>query len=72
MGPKLASMSTGTRTDQGIPFDADRGYRRPMELRILGPLEVIDGNGPIALGGPKQQAVLAHLLLRTTWSRPRS
>ncbi|HLB04703.1 MAG TPA: BTAD domain-containing putative transcriptional regulator, partial [Gaiellaceae bacterium] len=35
-----------------------------MELRILGPLEVIDGNGPIALGGPKQQAVLAHLLLR--------
>jgi WD40 repeat protein/DNA-binding SARP family transcriptional activator len=35
-----------------------------MEFRILGPLEVVDGKGPIPLGGPKQRAVLAHLALR--------
>src|ERR687891_733537 len=26
-----------------------------MELRILGPLEVVDGKGSISLGGPKQR-----------------
>jgi DNA-binding SARP family transcriptional activator/WD40 repeat protein len=36
-----------------------------VEFRILGPIEVSeDGSGPIPLGGPKQRAVLAHLLLR--------
>ena len=36
-----------------------------MEFRILGSIEVVEnGGGPIALGGPKQRAVLAHLLLR--------
>jgi WD40 repeat protein/DNA-binding SARP family transcriptional activator len=35
-----------------------------MEFRVLGPLEVDAGAGPIPLGGPKQRAVLAHLLLR--------
>ena len=36
-----------------------------MEFRILGSIEVVEnGSGPIALGGPKQRAVLAHLLLR--------
>lgn len=35
-----------------------------MEFRILGPLEVSAGDGPIKLGGPKQRAVLAHLILR--------
>jgi WD40 repeat protein/DNA-binding SARP family transcriptional activator len=33
-------------------------------FRILGPLEVDAGGGPIPLGGPKQRAVLAHLVLR--------
>src|SRR4029079_16507066 len=36
----------------------------PMEFRILGPLEVSAGDGAIRLGGPKQRAVLAHLILR--------
>lgn len=36
-----------------------------MDFRILGPLEVSTDDGPITLGGPKQRAVLAHLLLRT-------
>ena len=35
-----------------------------MQFRILGPLEVLDDQGrPLALGGPKQRALLAVLLL---------
>src|SRR5829696_5486766 len=34
-----------------------------MEFRILGPLEVIDGTAPVALGGRKQRALVARLLL---------
>ena len=35
-----------------------------MEFLILGPLEVTDDGRRLALGGPKQRAVLAHLILR--------
>jgi DNA-binding SARP family transcriptional activator len=35
-----------------------------QEFRILGPLEVKSEEGPIALGGPRQRALLAALLLR--------
>jgi WD40 repeat protein/DNA-binding SARP family transcriptional activator len=35
-----------------------------MQFRLLGPLEVDAGSGPLPLGGPKQRAVLAHLLIR--------
>ena len=34
-----------------------------LEFRILGPLEVIGDHGPIMLGGPRQRATLALLLL---------
>jgi DNA-binding SARP family transcriptional activator len=34
-----------------------------MEYRILGPLEALDGDRPISLGGTRQRAVLALLLL---------
>jgi DNA-binding SARP family transcriptional activator len=34
-----------------------------LEFRILGPLEVVGDDGPISLGGPKQRATLAILLL---------
>jgi DNA-binding SARP family transcriptional activator len=34
-----------------------------LEFRILGPLEVIGDEGPLRLGGPKQRATLAILLL---------
>ena len=34
-----------------------------MDFRILGPLEVFDGDRPLALGGTKQRALLALLLL---------
>jgi YVTN family beta-propeller protein len=35
-----------------------------MEFRVLGSLEVVDHDGPVALGAPKQRALLAVLLLR--------
>jgi DNA-binding SARP family transcriptional activator len=35
-----------------------------MEFRILGPLQVSAGDGALKVGGPKQRAVLAHLILR--------
>jgi DNA-binding SARP family transcriptional activator len=34
-----------------------------MEFRLLGPLEVRDGDSPIVLGGLKQQALLVRLLV---------
>jgi DNA-binding SARP family transcriptional activator len=34
-----------------------------MEFRILGPLEVVDGDRPVAIAGSKQRALLAILLL---------
>jgi DNA-binding SARP family transcriptional activator/WD40 repeat protein len=39
-------------------------YGRRMQFRVLGPLEVDAGDGPVPLGGPKQRTVLAHLLVR--------
>jgi DNA-binding SARP family transcriptional activator len=34
-----------------------------LQFKVLGPLEVVDGGERLALGGPKQRAVLAVLLL---------
>jgi len=34
-----------------------------MDFRILGPLEVLDEGGRVALGGRRQRALLALLLL---------
>jgi len=34
-----------------------------LEFGILGPLEVVGREGPVELGGPKQRATLAILLL---------
>lgn len=35
-----------------------------LEFRILGPVEVVEQQRPVVLGGPKQRALLAILLLR--------
>ncbi|ONK09816.1 BTAD domain-containing putative transcriptional regulator [Streptomyces sp. MP131-18] len=35
-----------------------------MQFRILGPLEVVGSDGPVALGGTKQRATLGFLLLQ--------
>jgi WD40 repeat protein/DNA-binding SARP family transcriptional activator/class 3 adenylate cyclase len=45
-------------------------YGGKMQFRVLGPLEVDAGGGPIPLGGPKQRAVLAHLLVRANQTVP--
>src|SRR3954454_5880900 len=37
-----------------------------MEFRLLGPVEVLADQGPVALGGTKPRAVLAVLLLNAT------
>ena len=42
-----------------------------QEFRILGPLEARSEEGPIALGGPRQRALLAALLLRPAGSSRR-
>ena len=34
-----------------------------LEFRILGPFEVVEGDRPLSLGGPKQRALLAVLVL---------
>ncbi len=34
-----------------------------MEFRVLGPLEVVDGGRRVELGGRRQRALLAYLLL---------
>ena len=39
------------------------GAQNAMEFRVLGSLEVIDHDDPVALGAPKQRALLAVLLL---------
>ncbi len=41
-----------------------------MRFRLLGPLTVSEDDGPIAIGGPKQRLVLAHLLLRANQTVP--
>ncbi|NKI39958.1 AfsR/SARP family transcriptional regulator [Streptomyces physcomitrii] len=43
-----------------------------MEFRLLGPLEVEDGRGLVTLGGTRQRAALAFLLLHTNQVVPTS
>jgi WD40 repeat protein/DNA-binding SARP family transcriptional activator/class 3 adenylate cyclase len=65
----LAIMSEGSDVAEQIRALLPTRPARPvyggrMQFRVLGPLEVDAGGGPIPLGGPKQRAVLAHLLVR--------
>ena len=48
----------------GLRDERERGYGRRVQFRLLGPLQVDAGDGPVSLGGPKQRAVLANLLVR--------
>ncbi|HJS26274.1 MAG TPA: BTAD domain-containing putative transcriptional regulator, partial [Actinomycetota bacterium] len=41
-----------------------------MRFQLLGPLTATNGDGPIAIGGPKQRLVLAHLLLNVNQTVP--
>src|SRR5215213_8860455 len=49
------------RIDRPRPCSAD--YGRRMDFGILGPLEVLDDGRRVALGGSRQRALLALLLL---------
>lgn len=65
----VAIASEGVDVPRQMSALVPRQPRRPphggrMQFRILGSLEVDPGGGPIPLGGPKQRAVLAHLLVR--------
>src|SRR5689334_15629846 len=64
--PRSCLASRRKRPRAGLPSDPRLKEWRPpgaMEFRILGPLEVIDERGVVALGGTKPRAVLAVLLL---------
>src|SRR5437879_2013583 len=50
--------------ERSPPGGCGGGARRPVEFRILGPLEVLDDRGAsLAVGGRRERAVLALLLL---------
>lgn len=53
----------GAGAEPGVPSARGRGYGRPVRFAVLGPLQVSDADGPVALGGPKQRVMLAHLVL---------
>jgi WD40 repeat protein/serine/threonine protein kinase len=55
-----------TRADRGsgLPSPWSARYLPRMDFCVLGPMEVAGADGSVPLGGPKQRAVLAHLLLR--------
>src|SRR6185503_18247262 len=68
-----ATLSRAVRTSvpmainmSGTPTrEATHGaYRSSVYVRVLGPLEVTQDNERLALGGPKQRLVLAHLVIR--------
>ncbi|MQA91665.1 MAG: protein kinase [Gemmatimonas sp.] len=65
----LGSMRTGPshrgfRRTGSLDEEQSARARGRVQFRVLGPLEVDEGSGPIPLGGPKQRAVLAYLLFR--------
>ncbi|WP_369183510.1 BTAD domain-containing putative transcriptional regulator [Streptomyces sp. Y1] len=41
-----------------------------MEIRLLGPLEIVDGGQQVSIGGPRQQVVLAMLALNANRVTP--
>jgi WD40 repeat protein/serine/threonine protein kinase len=45
-----------------LPSRSRGAYGAGMQFRVLGPLEVTGEGGLLALGGPRQRAVLAHLI----------
>jgi YVTN family beta-propeller protein len=46
-----------------VPIRTNQWYRRPMEFRVLGPLEIADDGRLLSLGSGRQLALIALLLL---------
>src|ERR1041385_4613306 len=72
VSPEAGARERGRAGDEAWCSSGLRGDTRPhgavqapgcgmMLFRVLGPLEVDVGNGPVPLGGPKQRAVLAQI-----------
>src|SRR5262245_35068487 len=57
--PRLVQMRQGS-----IPRRTREAYGPGMRFQVLGPLEVTRERASVPLGGPKQRAVLAHLIVR--------
>src|SRR5262249_28150708 len=51
------------RAEQALPFSKWPSYSSAMRFHVLGPLEAIGRDGPISLGGRRQRAVLADLIV---------
>src|ERR1700738_3447685 len=65
MRPGNSADTVGCRAGRTrVTFGSRRlGLGTRMDFRILGPLQVLDGERPLMLGGPKQRALLAVLIL---------
>jgi len=68
--PDAARMTPANVSGPGVPHAQGRRYRSAVRFQLLGPLVVSGDDGPIAIGGPKQRLVLAHLLLRANTTVP--
>ena len=62
MDGSVTRMSPPTRAN--LPKRSAEAYGPRMRFKVLGPLRVTRDDDPLTLGGPKQRAVLAHLLVR--------
>ena len=68
MLPPWTAISKADRRNlprrDNLPKRSRPTYGPGMRFRVLGPLEVSRDEGAITLGGPKQRAVLAYLIVR--------
>jgi DNA-binding SARP family transcriptional activator len=73
-GGGLELLWTGRAGARAIGATSPWCYRPPVaiEYRLLGSLEAVDGDRRLSLGGPKQRAVLAALLMRANEIVPAS
>jgi DNA-binding SARP family transcriptional activator len=73
-GGGLELLWTGRAGVRAIGATSPWCYRPPVaiEYRLLGSLEAVDGDRRLSLGGPKQRAVLAALLMRANEIVPAS
>jgi hypothetical protein len=62
---RVRSGEYDLRSDARFSISAgvDRVRDGGLRFGLLGPLEVSDDTGPVAIGKPRQRAVLARLLL---------
>lgn len=54
----------GTTSRKDLPVSNGPSYSRQVRFKVLGPLEATGRDGAIRLGGPRQRAVLAQLIVR--------